>query len=131
MRSLTPSAIASPFARYSHGAEVPAGQRLVRTSGQLGMAADGSVPESAFEQAQICFASIEAILSEAGMTAADAFHVTGYVTDRAHLQDYMRARDLFLARVAEDALPASTLLIVAGFTRPEFKVEVEVSAAAP
>jgi enamine deaminase RidA (YjgF/YER057c/UK114 family) len=26
-------------------------------------------------------------------------------------------------------LPASTLVIVAGFTRPEFKVEVEVTAA--
>jgi 2-iminobutanoate/2-iminopropanoate deaminase len=28
-----------------------------------------------------------------------------------------------------ERLPASTLVIVAGFTRPEFKVEVEVAAA--
>jgi enamine deaminase RidA (YjgF/YER057c/UK114 family) len=27
--------------------------------------------------------------------------------------------------------PASTLMVVAGFTRPEFKVEIEVVAARP
>ncbi|MEO1778790.1 MAG: RidA family protein, partial [Pseudomonadota bacterium] len=32
MKALTPPSIAPPFARYAHGVEVPAGQRLVRTS---------------------------------------------------------------------------------------------------
>ena len=41
----------------------------------------------------------------------------------------MAARDAFLADVA--VLPTSTLMIVSGFTRPEFVVEVEVWAAAP
>ena len=40
---------------------------------------------------------------------------------------YMQARDEWLADVAR--LPASTLVIVSGFTRPEFLVEVEVTAA--
>jgi enamine deaminase RidA (YjgF/YER057c/UK114 family) len=40
---------------------------------------------------------------------------------------YMAARDAWLAGVAR--LPASTLVIVSGFTRPEFLVEVEVTAA--
>ncbi|QBF33675.1 RidA family protein [Thalassococcus sp. S3] len=131
MRSLTPTSIAPPFARYVHGVEIPAGHRLVRTSGQLGLAGDGSVPADPFEQAQICFANIAAILAEAGMSAKSVCHVTAYVTDRAHMQGYMKARDLFLADLAEDTLPSSTLLIVSGFTRPEFKVEVEVWATAP
>ena len=39
-----------------------------------------------------------------------------------------RARDEFVG--AREALPGSTLVIVSGFTREEFKVEVEVTAAA-
>jgi enamine deaminase RidA (YjgF/YER057c/UK114 family) len=34
-------------------------------------------------------------------------------------------------RVVGDPPPASTLMIVSGFTRPEFKVEVEVIAVGP
>ena len=39
---------------------------------------------------------------------------------------YMAARDAWLASVPH--LPASTLMIVSGFTRPEFVVEIEVVA---
>ena len=130
MKSLTPASIAPPFARYAHGVELPAGCRIVRTSGQLALAADGSVPENAFDQAQICFGNIAAILKEGGMGPDDVCHVSAYVTDRAHMQGYMAARDAFFAACADDRLPSSTLLIVSGFTRPEFKVEIEVWAAA-
>ena len=129
MRALTPASIAPPFARYSHGIEVPAGHRTVRTSGQLGLAGDGTVPEGAEAQAGICFANIAAILAEAGMGAQDVCHVSAFVTDRVHMAGYMAARDAFLA--GRDVLPTSTLMIVSGFTRPEFVVEVEVWAAAP
>ena len=130
MKSLAPASISPPFARYSHGIELPPGQRIVRTSGQLGLATDGSIPDDPFDQAQICFGNIAAILSEAGMGPADVFHLSAYVTDRAHMQGYMAARDAFLAATSDDRLPSSTLVIVSGFTRPEFKVEVEVWAAA-
>ena len=130
MKSLIPSSIAPPFARYSHGVEIPAGARLVRTSGQLGLALDGSVPDSTFDQAQICFGNILAILAEAGMGAADVVHVSAFVTDRVHMKEYMAARDAFLSDVPSARLPSSTLMIVSGFTRPEFTVEVEVWAAA-
>ena len=129
MKSLNPDAIAPPFARYSHGVEVPPGWRMVRTSGQLGLGLDGSVPEGSAAQAVICFSNISAILAEAGMGAGDVCHVSAYVTDRAHMPGYMAARDAFLADNA--VLPSSTLVIVSGFTRPEFVVEVEVWAAAP
>jgi enamine deaminase RidA (YjgF/YER057c/UK114 family) len=129
MKELTPPALRPPFGRYAHGVEIPAGWRLVQTSGQLGVAADDSVPEQAEAQAAICFDSIRAILANAGMGPGDVAHIRAYVTDRAHMAGYMRARDAFMAGC--DHLPASTLLIVSGFTRPEFKVEVEVLAAAP
>ncbi|MAC80424.1 MAG: enamine deaminase RidA [Rhodobacteraceae bacterium] len=131
MKSLVPATISPPFARYSHGVELPPNQRILRTSGQLGLASDGAIPEDAFDQARICFANIAAILAEGAMTPQDIFHLSAYVTDRAHMQGYMKARDLFLADTPTDRLPSSTLVIVSGFTRPEFKVEVEVWAAAP
>lgn len=122
---LNPPSIRAPFARYSHGVEVAAGRRLVAVSGQLGVRADDTVPESVGEQAELCFANIAAILAEAGMTLSDIVRINAYVTDRAHMKGYMEVRD----RVVADPPPASTLMIVAGFTRPEFKVEIEVIAA--
>ncbi|MBX3569500.1 MAG: RidA family protein [Rhizobiaceae bacterium] len=125
-RILAPASIRPPFARYSHGVEVPPGMRLVLTSGQLGIGPDEIIPEDAGAQAELCFANIAAILAEAGMTLADVVRINAFVTDRAHMRAYMDVRD----RLFPVDPPASTLLIVAGFTRPEFKVEVEVTAAA-
>ena len=127
MRMLNPATIAPPFARYAHGVEVPAGARLVVTSGQLPLRADGTVPDGPEAQADLCLAMCAAILAEAGMGPADVVRINAYVTDRAHMPGYMAARDRWLAGVAR--LPASTLVIVSGFTRPEFLVEVEVTAA--
>jgi enamine deaminase RidA (YjgF/YER057c/UK114 family) len=129
MKVLAPVSIRPPFARYAHGVEVPAGFRLVVTSGQLGVRADDSVPAGAEAQARLCLAHCGAILAEAGMGPADVIRITAYVTARAHMAGYMAARDAWLSSV--DRLPASTLVIVSGFTRPEFLVEVEVTAAAP
>ena len=127
MKSLQPASIAPPFAKYSHGVEVPAGKRLVFTSGQLGLASDGTVPDGAEAQARICFQNIDAILAEAGAAPSDVVRINAFVTDRTHMAGYMAARDHWLEGFA--TLPASTLVIVSGFTRPEFVVEVEVTAA--
>lgn len=127
MRSLIPPQIAPPFARYAHGVEVPPGARWLASSGQLGIARDGTVPQGADAQARQCFDNLAAILAAAGMTPADTVRLNAFVTDRAHLPGYMAARDRWLA--GTDHLPASTLLIVSGFTRPEFLVEVELLAA--
>ncbi len=127
MKSLTPADIAPPFARYSHGIELPPNARIVRTSGQLGLARDGTVPLQAQAQAEICFANITAILAEASMDASDICHLNAFVTDRVHMAGYMAARDVFLENVS--VLPSSTLMIVSGFTRPEFVVEIEAWAA--
>lgn len=128
MRSLIPPTIAAPLARYAHGVEIPAGARLIRTAGQLALNPDGTIPEGAGPQAALCLANVAAILAQGGMTPAHIVHISAYLTDRADLPAYMQARDAFLA--PHGILPSSTLLIVAGFSRPEFRVEVEVWAAA-
>jgi enamine deaminase RidA (YjgF/YER057c/UK114 family) len=125
LKYLAPRSIKPPFARYSHGVEIPAGKRLVLCSGQLGIGVDDVVPEDAGAQTELCFRNIAAILSEAGLTLNDVVRINAFVTDRAHLQPYMDVRN----RLFSDPAPASTLMIVSGFARPELKVEVEVLAA--
>jgi enamine deaminase RidA (YjgF/YER057c/UK114 family) len=127
MRALLPPTLRPPFGRYAHGTFVPPGAAWVFTSGQLPVRPDDTVPEGAFDQACQCIANCAAILAEGGMGPADVVRIAAFVTDRAHMPAYMAARDAWLGDATR--LPASTLVIVTGFTRPEFLVEVEMTAA--
>ena len=125
-RALNPASIRPPFATYSHAIEVAAPARMLFASGQLGVGKDDIIPESVEAQAVLCFQNIEAILAAAGMTFADVVRFAGFVTERACFPIYGRVR----SRYVEGDAFASTLVIVSGFTRPEFKIEVEVTAVA-
>lgn len=127
MKAHTPDTVRAPFARYSHAVEVPSGHRLIVLSGQLGITPDDEIPEDAGAQADLCFAAIEHILASAGAERNHIVRVNAYVTDRAHLPAYMAARDRYLGNVTPP--PGSTLMIVSGFAREIFKVEIEVLAA--
>lgn len=126
-KPLSPSTIHPPLAPYSPGAEVPSRSRFVFASGQVGITRDGTIPPDCTGQAEIAFANIEAILAEAGMSLRDVVRLNAYVTGREHLQPYMQVRN----RLFAEPYPASTLMIVSGFARPEFVVEIEAVAAAP
>jgi enamine deaminase RidA (YjgF/YER057c/UK114 family) len=125
MRRLNSNTIHPPFANYAHGVEVLAGARMVFCSGQLGIGRDGIVPDEVEGQARLCFRAIVAILNEASMSLADLVRLNAYVTSAQFLGGYMNVRDEFVSNPP----PASTLMIVQGFARPEFKVEVEAVAA--
>lgn len=126
LKHLTPPGVRPPFAAYSHAVEVAAGSRLVFCSGQLGISPDDDVPEDVQAQAELCFAAVATILGAAGMTLENVVRINAFVTAREHMRAYMNVRDRLFAQPA----PASTLMIVGGFTREAFKVEVEVVAAA-
>lgn len=120
-----PPSVRRPFGHYNHGLLVPAGASLLVTSGQLGIRPDDTVPDDVTSQAELCFEAIKAILEEAEMTFADVIRISGFVTRREDFAPYMAVRD----RYTLDPKPVSTLIIVSGFTRAEFLVEVEVTAA--
>ncbi len=126
MKRHTPASIHPPFSNYALGMEVPAGSRLLFCSGQLGIAPDASIPQDARAQTEICFANIKAVLESAGMGLENIIRINAYVTDRAYLPDYMAVRNALFPVES----PASTLMIVGGFAREIFKVEIEVVAAA-
>lgn len=120
-----PPSVRRPFGNYNHGLLVPPGASLLVTSGQLGIGLDDRIPADVTAQAELCFQAIGAILDEAGMGFADVIRIAGFVTTREDFPAYMAVRD----RYTLDPKPVSTLLIVSGFTRAEFLVEVEVTAA--
>jgi len=123
--AFNPPSIRRPFGNYNHGLMVPPGASLLVTSGQLGIGVDDTVPPDVTTQAELCFKAIGAILSDAGMSFADVIRISGFVTRREDFPAYMAVRD----RYTLEPKPVSTLIIVSGFTRPEFLVEVEVTAA--
>jgi enamine deaminase RidA (YjgF/YER057c/UK114 family) len=124
-RPLNPSTIRAPFARYSHAVEVPPGMRLIFCSGQLGISPNEQVPATVEGQTELCFENIRTILAEAGLGLSHIVRINAYLTRREDMAGYMAVRD----RMVADPPPASTLMIVSGFTRPDFLVEVEVVAA--
>lgn len=99
---------------------------MLFASGQLGVGIDDRIPDDVEAQAVICFENIKAILAEAGMDFANVVRFSGFVTDRAYFPIYGAVRSRYVTGNAY----ASTLVIVSGFTRPEFKVEVEITAVA-
>lgn len=121
----TPDSIRAPFANYSHGVEVPPGARLLVCSGQLGITPDDQIPQGAEAQTDLIFENIAEILASAQMDLSHIVRINAYVSHRDHLAGYMRARD----RYVSEPPPASTLMIVSGFAREEFLVEIEVLAA--
>lgn len=123
---INPDNIPSPFANYSHAVEIPTKSRILFCSGQLSVSLNESIPEDAESQTALIFENIKAVLKETNMTLANVVRINTFVTSREHLKPFMKVRDgLF-----KSPGPASTLIIVSGFSREEFLVEIEVVAAA-
>jgi 2-iminobutanoate/2-iminopropanoate deaminase len=98
---------------------------MIFCSGQLGIDRDGVVPDDVEAQARLAFQAIAAILGEASMSLGDLVRLNAYVASAQYLGGYMKVRD----EIVGNPPPASTLMVVQGFARPEFKVEIEAVAA--
>lgn len=134
LTTVDPQLVHPPFARYVHACSLPAtaDAQLVYTSGQLGIRPDGSIPPTIQAQTKVALENIAHVLAAASPDGegglSHVLRLNAYVTDRAHLPGYMEARDEILGDLPPTA---STLMIVSGFARPEFLVEIEAVAAVP
>jgi enamine deaminase RidA (YjgF/YER057c/UK114 family) len=124
---VNPPGAPAPVGRYHHAAIVPAGMRLVEISGQVGVRADGSVVEDPAGQIEQAFANLLAVLAGVGAGAEHIVKMTVFLTDAALIGAMREKRGAALGA----AMPASTLLIVAGLAAPAYVVEVEATAALP
>ena len=81
------------------------------------------MPDDVRDQARNAFATITHALEEAGSTIKDVVRVRYYITDMAHYDGLVEVA----GKVFGEIRPAATML-VCGLTRPEMKVEIEVTA---
>jgi enamine deaminase RidA (YjgF/YER057c/UK114 family) len=122
---ITPAGIHPPAAKYSHATAVPPNARWLYLAGQVGIAPDGTIPDDAAAQAELCFANIEAVLRAAGMAPDDLVRLTTYLIDVRDRAACMAVRDRFVGSPP----PASTLVVVAGLANPRYRIEIEAVAA--
>jgi enamine deaminase RidA (YjgF/YER057c/UK114 family) len=110
---------------YSHVVTIPSG-RLVWTSGQIGVAADGTVARGWEAQTRLTFENVGRGLAAAGAGWHDVVKLTFFVVSTDELATVRAVRDEF---VNTDAPPTSSLVQVAGLIRPDLLIEVEAVAA--
>ncbi len=79
-------------AGYSHVVSIPPG-RLVWTSGQVGMDADGTVPDGLEAQTRLAFANVGRALRAAGAGWDAVVKLTYYVVDVSDLPTVRAVRD--------------------------------------
>jgi enamine deaminase RidA (YjgF/YER057c/UK114 family) len=111
---------------YSHVVDTR-GQRTVYVSGQVGMNAHGEmVSATDFEaQARQAFTNVQQALESVGLNFGHVVKLGLFVLDVSHLAVLRRVRDEF---VNLEQPPASTLIQVAAFFRPDVLFEVDAIA---
>ena len=114
----------SPFeARIGYSRAVVDGD-MVYVSGTTGYDYKTmEMPEDVGQQARNAFQTIAHALEQAGSSIKDVVRVRYYITDMAHYDALVDVAGKMFA----DIRPAATM-VVCGLTRPEMKVEIEVTA---
>ncbi len=113
--------VPTPFGAFCHAVRV---DNMLYLSGftALGTPAE---KKDIIAQTESALDQIKAVLEAEGGSLKDVVKVTVYVTEMDRLMDIHKARFSYFG----DALPASTLVRVAGLVRPELKIEIEAVAA--
>lgn len=114
------------FDLFQYSPAVKAGG-LLFISGQVGIRADGSVPESVGEQIDLAFRRLGAILAHEGLGFGDLVELVSY---HVRIDEQLAAfREIKERHIASD-FPAWTILGVASLARPNLLVEIKAVAAA-
>ncbi len=103
---------------------VRVGNRLY-CSGQLGLDADGRVPESAEAQFVNAFEAVKAVLEEAGGSFADVVEMSSF---HVGLMSEMEIYTAVRARYVSAPYPAQTAVGVAELGAPGAIIELKVTA---
>jgi enamine deaminase RidA (YjgF/YER057c/UK114 family) len=121
-----PDTIHAPIGRYVHQIEVADPSRVLFISGQVGMRADGSVPEDGTEQFVVALENVLANLTVAGLETKHLTKMTVYAVGALDPAGRREALD----RLLGEHVACSTLIYVAALAAPQYKVELDAWAAA-
>jgi 2-iminobutanoate/2-iminopropanoate deaminase len=122
--SRNPDTIHAPVGRYVHQIEVSGESRILFLSGQVGRAADGSVPDDAVAQFGLALQNVMANLEAAGFEPTDLVKLTTYVVGEMD----PAGRRAELDRLLGPHVSTSTLVFVAALAAPQYKVEIDAWA---
>jgi 2-iminobutanoate/2-iminopropanoate deaminase len=109
---------------YAQAVEISGAQRLLFVSGQIPVAADGSLAGDFRAQCRQAWANVAAQLRAGGMDLSNLVKVTTFLSDRAHAVANREIRN----EVLGDLQPALTVIIT-GIFDEAWLVEIEAIAA--
>ncbi len=121
-----PKGMMSPHSINTHAIEVPVGNRILFTSGQVGQTEDGTIPSDFLAQAELVWQNLRTVLETASMGLENLVHINTYLTRREDLDAYLKMREPYM----NPGRPTATLVIVSGLADPLWLVEVEGYAVA-
>lgn len=122
-----PAGVPEPYGTYVHGMEPPRGSRLVFIAGQVPVAADGTVPKTMTEQADVCWGHVKGVLEDAGLDMSHLVRTTMYLTDRTLYNE----ADAVSAKFLKEHRTPAVCVEVRSLMEPDWLIEVEAIAAAP
>jgi enamine deaminase RidA (YjgF/YER057c/UK114 family) len=120
-----PDAPGSEQFGYAQAVEVSGATRLLHISGQIPVAADGTIPEGFAAQSRQAWANLAAQLRAAGMTLDNLVKVTTFLSDRRYGLENRTVR----AEVLGARRPAVTVIVCDIFDAA-WLLEIEAVAAA-
>lgn len=119
-----PEAVHAPAASYSHQVVIE-NERLLITSGQIGMKADGSIPDDPHDQLAVAFENVVANVDAAGMELTDIIKLTFFLVGP---MDAAKRRQQ-IADALGGHRPTMTVVYVVALGSDEMKVEIEATAS--
>jgi 2-iminobutanoate/2-iminopropanoate deaminase len=123
LRRINPPGTEAVYDAYKFSQAVVADGR-VNVAGQVGVAADFSIPDDIRAQTRVAFTNLKNVLEAAGSSLAHVTHLTQYFTD---IKDVPASDEVFV-EFFPDNYPARTVVQVVALVLPVLKLEVQATA---
>jgi enamine deaminase RidA (YjgF/YER057c/UK114 family) len=128
IQRFNPESLGVTYGRYSNVARVKASE-LIFIAGQVGVHADGSIPQEFSAQCELTFENIRRGLESCGATWANVVQFTTYLVDPQHITLFNEFREREFPRLfPRGDFPCNTLLIINRLVKESLLFEVQTVA---
>ncbi len=125
LRKFNPATLYEPQGQYHNAIEVPAGCRLVFSSGIIGLDQEGQLARDPETQIRQAWANVAAFLAGTGATTDNLVRMTMHLTDADLIPMSKTGR---IAALGE-AIPCAVTGLIVGLFDPDLVIELDVIAA--
>lgn len=120
-----PTNIPAPVGNYSHVTIIPKNSDLYTFSGQIGIDANGIIPENFNEQVILTFKNIKELLKSQNLTPDHVIKVNIWSTEEIDWDFFDGEWDKLFGQ----KYPSMTIAYITALGLPELKIEIEIWAA--